>query len=260
MNGSNTKKIIKVAVLIYLATFLIINWNDVSWIFNYKEVSGLVEDFFNPYPSIDASTMNAYFYPNHSPAQILQGQNLGGQGQDTVTAAQSTTAVQSATAAQTTVAVQPAQDIKTNYTDKQNTLEIPKISISVPIIFSTSTDKTSLAKDLDQGVVYYPGSVYPGQIGQIIILGHSAPPGWPTIKHDWVFTNLDKLSAGDTISIDLNNKQYTYVVKQKTIIQRGADVPADGSSANNNVLTLISCWPPGKDYQRITVEAELVNN
>ncbi len=240
MNGYNTKKIIKVAVLIYLASFLIINWNDVSWIFNYKEVSGLVEDFFNPYPTIDASTMNAYFYPNHSPAKILPEQNLGGQGQNTTS--------------------QTVSDVKTNYTDKQNTLEIPKISLSVPIIFSTSTDKTSLAKDLDQGVVYYPGSVYPGQIGQIIILGHSAPPGWPTIKHDWVFTNLEKLSAGDTISIDLNNKQYTYVVKQKTIIQRGADVPADSLSANNNVLTLISCWPPGKDYQRITVEAELVNN
>jgi len=218
-----TKKILKLAVLIYLISFLIINWNDVSWIFNYQEVSGLVSDFFNPYPSIDASAMNAYFYPNHS---------------------------------QDIVAI---KDVKTNYTDKQNTLEISKISISVPIIFSTSTDKTSLKKDLDLGVVYYPGSVYPGQTGQIIILGHSAPLGWPKIKHDWVFTDLDKLISGDTILIDLNNKQYTYTVKQKTIIQRGAEVPADYSSANSNVLTLISCWPPGKDYQRIAVEAELVS-
>jgi len=224
--GIGTKKILKAALLIYLASFLIINWNDVSWIFNYKEISGLVSDFFNPYPSIDASTINAYFYPNHSdniePLQFIK-------------------------------------DIKTNYTDKQNTLEIPKISISVPIIFSTSADKESLMKDLDSGVVYYPGSVYPGQTGQIVILGHSAPPGWPKIKHDWVFTDLDKLTIGDTILIDLNNKQYTYIVKQKTIIKKGADVPTDSLSANNNVLILISCWPPGKDYQRITVEAVLQN-
>jgi LPXTG-site transpeptidase (sortase) family protein len=130
----------------------------------------------------------------------------------------------------------------------------------VPIIFATSADKASLAKDLDLGVVYYPGSVYPGQTGQAIILGHSAPPGWPTIKHDWVFTDLDKLSPGDSILIDLNNTQYTYIVKQKTIIQRGADVPQDNSAANSNVLTLISCWPPGKDYQRITVQAELLDS
>ncbi len=230
--GIGTKKILKAAVLIYLASFLIINWGGVSWIFNYNVVSGLVEDFFNPYPSIDASAINAYFYPNHS--------------QNSMIASQSSTA-------------QPIQNIKTNYTDKQNTLEIPKISISVPIIFSASAEKNALVKDLDSGVVYYPGSVYPGQIGQIIILGHSAPPGWPKIKHQWVFTDLDKLSPGDTILIDLNNKQYTYIVKQKTIIQRGAEVPQNNLSTNNNVLTLISCWPPGKDYQRIAVQAELLN-
>ena len=232
-----TKKILKIAVFFYLASFLIINWNDVSWIFNYKEVSGLISDFFNPYPSIDASAIDAYFYPNHSPAKILPEQNLGGQAQNTN---------------------QTVANVKTSYTDKQNTLEISKISIFVPIIFSTSVDKSSLAKDLDLGVVYYPGSVYPGQNGQIIILGHSAPSGWPKIKHDWVFTDLDKLVSGDVILIDLNNKQYTYIVKRKIIIKRGADVPSDGLSANNNILTLISCWPPGKDYQRIAVEAELL--
>jgi LPXTG-site transpeptidase (sortase) family protein len=222
--GYPSKKILKLAVLIYLASFLIINWNDVSWIFNYKEVSGLVSDFFNPYPSIDASTIDAYFYPNHSQAAAA------------------------------------VKDVKTNYTDKQNTLEIPKISISVPIVFFSSTDKNSLAKDLDSGVVYYPGSVYPGQVGQIVILGHSAPPGWPKIKHDWVFTDLEKLEPGDTILIDLNNKQYTYIVKQKTIIKRGEEAPQDGLSADKNVLTLISCWPPGKDYQRIAVQAELLDS
>jgi LPXTG-site transpeptidase (sortase) family protein len=227
MDKKQAKKILKIALLIYLASFLIINWNDVSWIFNYKEVFGLVSDFFNPYPSIDATSIDGYFYPNHS-------QNIK-------------------------VATQPTtiKNVKTNYTDKQNTLEIPKISISVPIIFSTSANQASLAKDLDSGVVYYPGSVYPGQMGQIIVLGHSAPPGWPKIKHDWVFTDLDKLTPGDTILIDLNNQQYTYTVKQKTIIKRGADVPYDSLSINNNILTLISCWPPGKDYQRIAVEAEL---
>ena len=187
----------------------------------------MVSDFFNPYPSIDASTIDAYFYPNHS---------------------------QNAPAAAPIV----IKNATINYTDKQNTLEIPKISISVPIVFATSTDKDSLAKDLDLGTVYYPGSVYPGQIGQAIILGHSAPPGWPTIKHDWVFTNLDKLAVGDKIYVDLNNQQFTYIVKQTTIIKRGADVPADNLAATNNILTLISCWPPGKDYQRITVQAVLV--
>lgn len=233
--NTSAKKILKVAIMIYLASFLIINWNDISWIFNYQEVGGLVQDFFNPYPSIDASTMDAYFYPNHS---------VNAEGVD-VTAP---------------VVSQIISQAKINYTDKQNTLEIPKIKISVPIVFSTSTNKEDIAKDLDLGTVFYPGSVYPGQTGQIIILGHSAPPGWPTIKHDWVFTDLQKLNPGDSIMIDLNNKQYTYLVKSKDIIKRGGDVPTDNSITTNNVLTLISCWPPGKDYQRIAVTAELQSN
>ena len=235
MEKKAVKKILKATVLIYLASFLIINWNDVSWVFNYKEVSGLISDFFNPYPSIDASSMDEYFYPNHTQQSTIA---------DTSNVKQTTTA-------------QQITNVKTNYTDKQNTLEIPKISISVPIIFADSTDKAQLTKDLDLGTVFYPGSAYPGQAGQIVILGHSAPPGWPTIKHDWVFTDLDKLVAGDQILIDLNNKQYTYIVKNKKIIARGAEVPQYNADANSSILTLISCWPPGKDYQRITVQAEL---
>lgn len=240
MNRDQAKNLLKAAIVIYLASFLIINWNDVSWIFNYKEVSGLVSDFFNPYPSIDASSMNAYFYPNHSQE----------------TTATTATTIPTATAVAT---VPTTKEVKTNYTDKQNTLEVPALSLSVPIIFSTSSDKNSLMKDLDSGVVYYPGSVYPGQTGQIIILGHSAPAGWPKIKHDWVFTEIDELKVGDKILIDLNNKQYTYVVKKTSIIKRGADVPVDSDLSQNSVLTLISCWPPGKDYQRIAVQAELQN-
>ena len=227
MERKNAKNILKIALLVYVASFLIINWNDVSWVFNYREIGGLISDYFNPYPSIDALTIGAYFYPNHS---------------------------------QNPSAPKTLSNIRTTATEKQNTLEIPKIGIAVPIIFAEGTNQSSLMKNLDSGVVYYPGSVYPGQIGEIVILGHSAPPGWPKIKHDWVFTDLDKLAAGDNIMIDLNNKQYTYIVKKKTIIKRGANIPADAEAIKGNVLILISCWPPGKDYQRITVQAELLTN
>ena len=222
MENKQKLKIIKIFVLIYVVSFLIFNWSDVSWLFNYEAVGNMISDFFNPYPGIDASSIEPYFYPNRS-------QQTG----------------------------QTLKQAKTTYTDKQNTLEIPKISASVPIIFSNSADKTSLDKDLRLGVVYYPGSVYPGQIGQIVILGHSAPLNWPQGDHHWEFSRLDELSPGDTIFIDLNNKQYTYIVKRKTIIQRGENVIVDGLAADNNILTLISCWPPGKDYQRIAVQAEL---
>lgn len=223
MDNTKAKKLLKIALAIYIVSFFVINWADVSWMFNYREVYGLVSDFFNPFPSINASAVDKYFYPNHSEE----------------------------------TAQKFVQNVATTYTDKQNVLEIPSISLSTPIVFATTTDKSILMKNLDQGVVYYPGSVYPGQVGQIVVLGHSAPPGWPKIKHDWVFTNLQKLKEGDEVLINLNNKQYTYIVQKTTIIQRGADVPATEFDGKNNVITLISCWPPGKDYQRIAVQAVL---
>lgn len=227
MEKSQVKKILKVAVVLYIASFLIINWTDVSWVFNYRVVSGLVSDFFNPYPSIDASELKGYFYPNHSSEQG-NSQNSG--------------------------IINP----KITYTDKHNTIEIPKIGITAPIIFSESANREELMEDLNLGVVYYPGSVYPGQVGQIVILGHSAPVGWPKVRHDWVFTDLDKLTSGDEILIDLNNKQYSFIVVKKMIIAKGADDPQEGSFSGGNTLTLISCWPPGKDYQRIAIKAVLL--
>lgn len=231
MNKEKAKKIFKIAFLIYLASFLVINWNDVSWIFNYRTVSVLVSDFFNPYPSIEASHMSGYFHPNvktnTNTASVENSENL------------------------------LAENINWVYTNKLNELEIPKLSISAPIVFSTSTNVGQITKDLDSGVVYYPGSAMPGEIGKIVVLGHSAPAGWPKIKYDWVFSDIDKLYPGDAILISLNNKQYTYIVKEKNIIKKGEDIPINNLSGSNSILTLVSCWPPGKDYQRIAVSAEL---
>lgn len=233
MDKKQVIKIFKIIAVIYVASFLVINWADVSWVFNYNAVGVMVDDFFNPYPSIDASTMEAYFYPNHSQS------NVQNNSQNTV--------------------VQPLKVATTRYTDKQNTLELPSLSLSLPIIFSKTAEKSAITKDLNKGVVYYPGSVYPGQPGQIVILGHSAPPNWPN-SQVWQFTRLSELNPGDVVLIDLNNKQYKYVVKSRTIIERGESVPASNNVANANVMTLISCWPPGEDYQRIAVQTELVDN
>jgi LPXTG-site transpeptidase (sortase) family protein len=235
MDKNQFTKLAKIAATLYVSSFLIINWNEVSWIFNYREVYGLTQDFFNPYPGIDETSMAGYFYPNRS---------------STVSAA---TTITPNTETQTQVAVP-----KTNTTTKQNVLEIPAIGIEAPIVFSRSANKTEITNDLNKGVVFYPGSVYPGQQGQIVILGHSAPAGWPKTKYEWVFSDLEDLKSGDLIYIDANGKQYTYIVRKTEIIARGADVPAYESVSGNGVLTLISCWPPGRDYQRIAVQAELL--
>jgi LPXTG-site transpeptidase (sortase) family protein len=202
------KKLWKYFVFVFLITFLIINWNEVSWVFNYKAVFGIVSDFF----------------------QKIQGSAK-------------------------TLSLTGNKNINFEYSEKENSLEIPKIGIEAPLIVDKNLDDNGVSKALDRGVVYYPGSVLPGEKGQTIILGHSAPPGWPKIKYDWVFTRLNELTEGDEIFVYFDNKKYTYSLKDKIFLERGGEIPK-GLTNSENVLVLISCWPPGKDIRRIAVVAE----
>lgn len=214
------KSIARIFIAIYLLSFFIINWNDVSWIFNYKAVYGLMDDFFTPYQNAQASLASSNFYLNRPSGNNLKASEI--------------------------------VKAKFTYSEKNNILEIPKIGISVPIIFSQNTEQKSLLEDLNKGVVYYPGSVLPEESGQSVILGHSAPPNWPKIKQDTVFSELDNLSPGDKIIVYINNKRYTYTVKRTDILEKGQEIVSE-----DNSLALVSCYPPGKDLQRITVQAEI---
>ncbi len=197
---------VEVFISLFVLSYIIVNWNNISWVFNYKEVSGLIYDFFNPYQDGNLAVNN---------------------------------------------------DDKTLVINESYSLSIPIIKLSTPVIIGENTDKETLARDLDAGAVYYPGSVFPGEKGQILILGHSAPPNWPHVKHDWVFSNIEKLNFGDEIILNFKNKEYNYIVRDKRIIEQGQDIAFIELSKTNNVLTLISCWPPGKNYQRIAITAEL---
>ncbi len=219
------RELIKAYIFLFILLFIIINWDNVSWMFNYREVGGLVYDFFAPYPDSPLLV---------SASEIKLPPNINAQNAAVNTA-------------------------KYPYSSNSNSLEIPTINLSTALVIGENTDIPTLERDLDKGVVYYPGSVLPGQNGQIVVLGHSAPPNWPHIKHDWVFTDINNLNSGDNIVLYFNNRQYTYKVIEKSIIKKGQDVESFGLTGKNNVLTIVSCWPPGKDYQRIRVSAELVN-
>ena len=223
-------------IFLFLLSFIINNWNDVSWVFNYKEVAGLTHDFFNPDQEDDVLLASAN--------QIIATNYL--------------VPIANASEKKAPLIVPTQKEYPSS--DKSNSLEIPSINLVTSLVIGESTNLAILAKNLDQGAVYYPGSVSPGQNGQSIILGHSAPPNWPHIKHDWVFSEINSLNMGDQIILYYQNKQYSYRVIKKEIIDKGQDIEVNPLSANSNILTLVSCWPPGKNYQRITVQAQLIGN
>jgi LPXTG-site transpeptidase (sortase) family protein len=140
----------------------------------------------------------------------------------------------------------------------ENSIEINRLEVSAPLIMGKSQAADVLENDLKNGVAYYPGSALPGEAGQTVILGHSAPANWPKIRYDGVFSNISKLEAGDMVSVYYNGEKYDYIVKDQMILQKGEDLP-NPLTNSYNMLLLVSCWPPGKDYQRIAVRAELTD-
>lgn len=139
---------------------------------------------------------------------------------------------------------------------KPNSIEIPKIKIEAPLVFIASTEQGDFQEALDLGVVNYPGSSLPGQAGQTIFLGHSAPPGWPKIKYNWVFSEINDLVIGDEIFVYFNSQRYVYLVQEKIFLEKGEVLPEENLTDNKNTLILLSCWPPGADKRRIAVVAD----
>ena len=206
------KALLKYFILVFAISFLVINWNEISWIFNYKAMAGIVSSQFQSKIIAESADI---FEKDKAPAPLKNSEP----------------------------------------SEKENSVEIPKIEILAPLVVSESASEKDLSKLLNQGTVYFPGSVLPGEAGQTIILGHSAPPGWPKIKYDWVFTRLSELTEGDEIFVYFNHQKYTYHVTEKIFLDRGETVPQLLTNSENMVV-LISCWPPGKDLRRIAVLAK----
>jgi len=142
-----------------------------------------------------------------------------------------------------------------NNQELENTIEIPSLGIEAPIIFPKTNTIDEIESSLKKGVVHFPLSVLPGENGMTVIVGHSAPPNWPKINYDGVFSRLNDLKNGDEIFVWFNNHKYIYKVKEKYILKRGESI-SDESMNSKSILALVSCWPPGKDQKRIIVKGE----
>jgi len=143
------------------------------------------------------------------------------------------------------------------YFEKKDSIEIPAIQITAPIIFPSGSTDLDFERYLKKGVNHFPGSAMPGEKGVLILLGHSAPPGWPKIDYDWIFTDIEQLEKGDKINIYFNKELFVYTVTEKVILEVGEDVPTYSSSQPE--IILLSCWPPGKNIKRIGVRGLLTN-
>ncbi len=148
-------------------------------------------------------------------------------------------------------------NVRNNEEDGNNILIIPKIGVYTKIIEAKSGSIKDGKEALKRGVLLYYYSSPPGsQAGKTIILGHSAGKNWP-IKNDSIFNGLKDLKAGDLIKIRYKGNNYRYRVYAKRIFFPKNEKQALKTNGKSGVLILITCWPLGKNYQRLAVFALL---
>lgn len=138
---------------------------------------------------------------------------------------------------------------------------IPKINVEIPIDFEEPTiDEAAIQRSLEKGVVHYPTTPEPGEIGNGVIFGHSANNILNKGKYKFAFVLLKRLENGDTFYVQKNGKRYVYKVFDKKVVSPSeVEVLYPSYADKPSTFTLITCDPPGTSLNRLVVVGEQIS-
>lgn len=138
-------------------------------------------------------------------------------------------------------------------------LIIPKLNVDVPIHFGISLDEVMSA--MNNGVAHYRisgASAFPGEIGNLVITGHSAGDVYSSNPYKYIFSGLERLEDGDLIYVNYKSVRYTYKVIKREVVEP-SNVAALVVDTNKPLLTLVTCTPLGTSRYRLLVTAEQIS-
>ncbi|MDD3303178.1 MAG: sortase [Candidatus Gracilibacteria bacterium] len=156
----------------------------------------------------------------------------------------------------------PTLDI--DITPYDNRVIIPNIGKNIPLIDiknRTVSGQNELndifMKELENGVIRYPGSVKPGEIGNTFIFGHSSNFPWIKGEYNDVFSLLDNVGINDEVVVYYNQKKFVYKINKKNIISPGNVSIFKGNKTKAQVM-IMTCRPIGTTLNRLVLTGELV--
>ena len=126
-------------------------------------------------------------------------------------------------------------------------VEIPKISVNLPINHGTENDS------LERGIGHLLGSSLPvgGENTHAILSGHS---GMASQK---MFTDLEQLTVGDVFYLHVLNETLAYqVVEINTVLPY--DTSLLGVVPGEDLCTLVTCTPYGVNTHRLLVRGSRI--
>lgn len=162
------------------------------------------------------------------------------------------------------IIVNPAS---TEAVTKEPQLIIPKLNISVPVVYENTMGTTNQQthnrqmKAMERGVAWFgiPGAnSKPGQNGNTVLSGHSSNDVIDPGEYKFIFARLDKLREGDTIYANYKGTRYTYRVTGTKVVKPN-DVESLRVGDDKPTLTLITCTPLGTALNRLLVYADQIS-
>ncbi len=143
------------------------------------------------------------------------------------------------------------------------TIIIPKIAVEAPVVYGMPVNEAEpvVQSNLERGVVHYPisgASAVPGQVGNTVILGHSANDVFAAGDYKFIFLRLERLQKGDSFYLNYNGKRYSYVVTETKVVNPD-QVSTLAINNGKPMATLVTCTPIGTAAQRLLVIGEQVS-
>lgn len=126
-------------------------------------------------------------------------------------------------------------------------LYIPSIGASAEVL------EGSAASTVDKGLWHRPASAEPGDTGNTVIVGHRFSYN-PRLQQP--LYQLDKVSVGDSIFVQWNDKVIEYAVTDKKVV-KATEIRVEAPTKDAQ-LTLYTCTPLWNPVDRLVVVAKPV--
>lgn len=123
---------------------------------------------------------------------------------------------------------------------------VPRLKLSAPIMESIEED------GLQDAVGHVPGTAYPWERGNTVIIGENYMAQWGL---KMLFSVLHLSRQGDLVVIEHGAMKYEYRIRHKKVVEEDEMYDYVGPS-DRAELTLITCYPPGTRWKRLIIFAD----
>ena len=151
-----------------------------------------------------------------------------------------------------------ASSTESDVIEYPTSIAIPAINLTANIANPDTTDLNTLDNLLLKGAVRYPTSAELGVQGNVVIFGHSSYLPIVGNQAYKTFDGIQKLVAGDVVTVYSATTAYTYEVA--TVTKESANDAAIPLSVTGRVLTLSTCDSFTVKTDRFVVVANFIES